>query len=103
MDKRSSEELIPELFDTILKLRTQEDCAAFFADLCTEKEVENMAERLAAARLLLEGKTYLQVIEAVDISSATLSRVSRRVRHGPGYVRMRRRGEWRFFAPFAFR
>ena len=88
MAKRGSEELIPELFDTILQLKTQEDCAAFFADLCTEKEVENMAERLAAARLLLEGKTYLQVIEAVDISSATLSRVSRCVRHGTGYRRM---------------
>ena len=88
MDKRGNQELIPELFDTILKLRTQEDCAAFFADLCTEKGVENMASRLAAARLLLEGKTYLQVIESVDISSATLSRVSRCVRHGTGYTRM---------------
>ena len=93
MERRGSRELIPELFDTILKLRTREDCAVFFADLCTEKEVENMAERLAAARMLLEGKTYLQVIEAVDISSATLSRVSRCVRHGTGYVRMIRREE----------
>ncbi|MBQ6146410.1 MAG: TrpR-related protein YerC/YecD [Clostridia bacterium] len=88
MERRPSEELIPELFETILKLRTREDCAAFFADLCTEKEVRNMAERWAAARLLLEGKTYLQVIESVDISSATLSRVSRCVRHGTGYTRM---------------
>lgn len=88
MEKRPTDELIPELFDTILKLRTREDCAAFFADLCTEKEVENMASRLAAARLLMEGKTYLQVIDAVDISSATLSRVSRCVRHGTGYTRM---------------
>ena len=88
MERRGSRELIPELFDTILKLRTREDCAAFFADLCTEREVENMAERLAAARMLLEGKTYLQVIEAVDISSATLSRVSRCVRNGTGYIRM---------------
>ena len=88
MERRGSRELIPELFDTIRKLRTREDCAAFFADLCTEKEVENMAERLAAARMLLEGKTYLQVIEAVDISSATLSRVSRCVRNGTGYTRM---------------
>ena len=88
MERRSGEELIPELFETILRLRTQEDCAAFFADLCTEKEVENMASRLAAAKLLIEGKTYLQVIEAVDISSATLSRVSRCVRNGTGYTRM---------------
>ena len=88
MEKRPTAELIPELFETILNLRTQEDCAAFFADLCTEKEVENMASRLAAARLLLEGKTYLQVIEEVEISSATLSRVSRCVQHGTGYTRM---------------
>lgn len=88
MEKRPSDELIPELYDTILRLRTREDCAAFFADLCTDKEVENMASRLAAAKLLMEGKTYLQVIEAVDISSATLSRVSRCVRHGTGYTRM---------------
>ena len=88
MARRTNEELIPELFDTILKLRTREDCEAFFADLCTEKEVENMASRLAAAKLLLEGNTYLQVIETVDISSATLSRVSRCVRHGTGYTRM---------------
>ena len=88
MEKRPCKELIPELFETILRLRTQEDCAAFFADLCTDKEVENMASRLAAARLLIEGKTYLQVIEAVDISSATLSRVSRCVQHGTGYTRM---------------
>ena len=88
MEKRPTAELIPELFDTILKLRTREDCAAFFADLCTEKEVENMASRLAAAKLLIEGKTYLQVIDSVEISSATLSRVSRCVRHGTGYTRM---------------
>ena len=88
MAKRPSDELIPELYDTILRLRTREDCAAFFADLCTDKEVENMASRLAAARLLMEGKTYLQVIEAVDISSATLSRVSRCVQNGTGYTRM---------------
>ena len=88
MERRGSRELSPELFDTSQKLRTREDCAAFLADLCTEKEVENMAERLAAARMLLEGKTYLQVIEAVDISSATLSRVSRCVRNGTGYTRM---------------
>ena len=93
MDRRPSKELIPELFETILRLRTQEDCVAFFADLCTEKEVENMASRWAAAKLLMEGKTYLQVIEAVDISSATLSRVSRCVQHGTGYTRMLREEE----------
>ena len=58
---------------------------ALFADLCTDKELENMAERLFAAKLLLEGKTYNQVMEQSNISSATLSRVSRCVQYGEGY------------------
>ena len=56
-----------------------------FEDLCTTKEIENMAERLHAARLLLEGNTYNQVMTQSDISSATLSRVSRCVQYGKGY------------------
>lgn len=58
---------------------------ALMDDLCTAKELENMAERCYAAKLLLEGKTYSQVMEAVEISSATLSRVSRCVQYGSGY------------------
>ena len=44
-----------------------------------------MAGRIAAAKLFLEGKTYVQVMEETSISSATLSRVSRCVQHGEGY------------------
>ncbi len=58
---------------------------AFWEDLCTAKELENMAERCYAVKLLLEGKTYNQVMEVVEISSATLSRVSRCVQYGSGY------------------
>ena len=44
-----------------------------------------MAERVYAAKLLLEGNTYSQIMEKADISSATLSRVSRCVQYGSGY------------------
>ena len=44
-----------------------------------------MAGRVVAARLFIEGKTYNQVIEETNISSATLSRVSRCVQRGQGY------------------
>ena len=56
-----------------------------FADLCTKNEIEQMTQRLIAAKLLLQGKTYNQVIEATDISSATLARVSKCYKHGKGY------------------
>ena len=81
-------EKIRALYDLILRLDNMEDCAALFDDLCTKKEVEKMAERLHAAKLLLEGKTYNQVIQETDISSATLSRVSQCVQYGSGYAKL---------------
>ena len=63
------------------------DCRALFEDLCTVRELENMAERCYAARLLLEGNTYNQVMAKSNISSATLSRISRCVQYGNGYSR----------------
>ena len=77
---------ITELYRIISQLSTIEECEIFFEDLCTNKEVEKMAERLYAAKLLLDGKTYNQVIAETDISSATLSRVSRCVQYGKGYT-----------------
>ena len=79
---------IEALYNVILKLDNLEDCKAFFDDLCTRKEIEKMAERAHAAKLLMEGKTYNQVIEQTDISSATLSRVSQCVQYGSGYTKM---------------
>lgn len=80
-----TEEMKKELFSTISKAENDKDCALLFEDLCTKQEIEKMAQRLMAAKLLMEGKTYNQVIEETDISSATLSRVSRSVRYGHGY------------------
>ena len=81
-------EKIEELLKLILELDNMEDCRALFDDLCTMKELEKMAERMYAAKLLLEGKTYNQVMEDADISSATLSRVSRCVQYGTGYSKL---------------
>ena len=79
---------IEELYKLIQSLRSVADCRALFEDLCTQKELEKMAERVYAAKLLMEGKTYNQVIAQADISSATLSRVSRCVQYGKGYSKL---------------
>ncbi|MBQ2934355.1 MAG: TrpR-related protein YerC/YecD [Clostridia bacterium] len=76
---------IKNLYELILSLESVDDCEALFKDLCTEKEVEQMSQRVKAARLLMDGKTYNQVMEQCEISSATLSRVSRCVQYGNGY------------------
>lgn len=84
-ERKITAEMVDELYGVLLSLETPEECKAFFADLCTDKEIEQMAQRVRAARLLKEGKTYAEIIEATDISSATLSRVSRSLQYGDGY------------------
>ena len=81
------------LYELIAQISDPEDIRALFDDLCTRKEVSNMAERVHAAKLLLEGNTYSQVMAQADISSATLSRVSRCVQYGSGYSRLLKREE----------
>ena len=74
-----------ELFEIVLKLKTIQDCEIFFDDLCTYKELDAMSQRVKAGKLLYEGATYEQIIKETDISSATLSRVSKCVKYGEGY------------------
>ena len=83
-----SESHLEELYKSILSLKSIEDCKEFFEDLCTYKEVEQMAQRIIAAKLLMQGKTYEEIIKETDISSATLSRVSRCVKYGKGYKKI---------------
>lgn len=79
------EDKLQQLFELIATVTDPEDVKVLFDDLCTKKEVDNMAERVHAAKLLLQGKTYNQVMEKSNISSATLSRVSQCVQYGTGY------------------
>lgn len=85
LEKPTNSELISELFELITSINNADDCRDLFEDMCTVKEIEQMAQRIYAAKLLLQGKTYQQVTELCDISSATLSRVSRCVQYGSGY------------------
>ena len=88
MEPMTKEEKMNRLYQLLASITTEADIAALFEDMCTRKEVENMAERLFAAKLLLEGNTYNQVMAQAEISSATLSRVSRCVQYGEGYRRL---------------
>jgi len=79
---------IDRLFAAILQLKDMEECHKFFEDICTIKEVQDMAQRLDAAILLDEGAGYQQIGEQVGISTATISRVSRCLNYGSGGYRM---------------
>ena len=44
-----------QLYTLLASIQDPEDIRILLEDLCTIKEVENMAERCVAAKLLLEG------------------------------------------------
>ena len=88
MEPIDKKERLEQLFQLFAELENKEDARALLTDLCTAKEIENMAERCYAAKLLMQGNTYNQVMAQADISSATLSRVSRCVQYGNGYSRL---------------
>ena len=75
---------IDRLYDVISKLNSREECFAFFSDLCTIKELQDMAQRLDAAILLSQGKSYQTITQQVGISTATIGRVSKCLNYGTG-------------------
>ena len=65
------------LYETILKLKSVEECRRFFEDLCTPVELRSMEQRFDVAVYLQQGKVYLDILEKTGASSATISRVRR--------------------------
>ncbi len=64
-----------------------DETRAFLEDLCTAKEIEDMAQRFDTAVKLYNGENYLNVSSKTGISSATISRVNKCLKKKGGYVR----------------
>ena len=80
-------ESIDRLFETILNLETVEECYSYFEDVCTIKELQDMAQRLDTAILLDEGANYQQISNEIGVSPATIGRVSKCLKYGSGGYR----------------
>ncbi|MGI6264253.1 MAG: YerC/YecD family TrpR-related protein [Acutalibacteraceae bacterium] len=80
-------ESLDRLFASMAQLQSPEEYYAFFEDLCTIKELQDMAQRLDAARLLDRGLNYQTISSRVGISTATISRVSKCLNYGAGGYR----------------
>lgn len=75
---------VDALFSAILSLKTVDECYKFFEDVCTIKEILDIAQRLEAAKMLKSGSNYIEVCNQLGMSSATISRVSRCLEYGAG-------------------
>jgi TrpR-related protein YerC/YecD len=75
---------LDDLADAILVLRTRDEAKRFLRDLCTLGELEALAHRWQIARLVDDGRPYLDIAETVRTSTATVTRVAHWLRHGAG-------------------
>ena len=80
-------ESLDRLFAAVLKLESVEECYRFFEDLCTIKEIREIAQRLDVAKYLSEGKNYQEISAMTGASTATISRVNKCLNYGSGGYR----------------
>jgi len=75
---------VENLLLVLSKVKDKDECYKLLMDVCTIKEIKDMAQRLETARLLSGGKSYNEIVEQVGASSATISRVNRCLQYGEG-------------------
>ena len=71
----------------ILRLDNLEECRAFFEDICTIKELQDLSQRYLVAQMLNEGKNYQEICAATGASTATICRVNKCLTYGEGGYR----------------
>ena len=87
MGKSVHNEETRKLMEGILKLKSVDECYAFFEDLCTVNELLSLGQRFEVANMLRNHKTYNEVAEVTGASTATISRVNRALSYGSdGYT-----------------
>ena len=75
---------LDDLYRAILTLETEQECAAFFDDIFTIQELESVSQRLEVARLLYQGRNYVDINQMTGASTATICRVSKCLTYGDG-------------------
>lgn len=97
MLRKLKDENIEWLFKAILTLESVDECYDFFEDVCTVDEVQGIAKRMCAARLLKKGALYSEITAQTGLSTATISRVNRSMKYGGGgYDKAFERLGWTF-------
>ncbi len=78
---------VDDLLRALLLLDSEDEAYALLIDLCTIREIHDMAQRLEVARRLAAGEHYAAIQESTGASATTISRVSKSLNYGAdGYT-----------------
>lgn len=73
---------VEQLLHAVLALENADEAYALLVDVCTVRELQEMASRLEVARLLDAGEHYTAIQEKTGASATTISRVSKALNYG---------------------
>ncbi len=76
-----------DLLDTILALPDRAAAERFFRDLCTLRELHDLAQRWHVVRLLDAGQPVRRDLAETGASTATITRIAQWLHHGTGGYR----------------
>lgn len=76
-----------DLLDAIAALPDRVAAAAFMRDLCTLRELHDMAQRWEVVQLLDLGRHYGEISRETGASTATITRIAQWFKHGTGGYR----------------
>ena len=86
-DERVRTPEVDDLLRALLLLDTEDEAFALLIDLCTIREIHDMAQRLEVARRLAAGEHYAAIQDTTGASATTISRVSKSLNYGAdGYT-----------------
>ncbi len=73
---------VEKLLEAFVTLEDVQEAYAFLQDVCTIKEIQDMAQRLHVAGMLARGEHYAAIREVTGASATTISRVSKALNYG---------------------
>jgi TrpR-related protein YerC/YecD len=85
MDWRSP--AVDDLLQAIAALPDQAAAGTFMRDLCTLRELHDMAQRWQVVQLLDLGRHYGEIARETGASTATITRIAQWLNHGTGGYR----------------
>ncbi|MGI6216364.1 MAG: YerC/YecD family TrpR-related protein [Coriobacteriales bacterium] len=88
MDDRIKNKDIDALCSAFATINDPDDVSKLLEDLCTIREIQDMAQRLSVARLLDNGESYNVISEKTGASATTIARVSKALNYGSGGYRI---------------
>ena len=85
--KRATPEELGLLYRSLASQASERVVAALLEDMCTIREIDEMAQRLTVAKLLAADYSYTSISELTGASATTIARVSKALNYGAGGYR----------------